>query len=191
MVRHGAYDICLRGFSGIEESSASFRTQPDIIADVDSYEPQELLTELFNLVAGYVSIGSGWQFESVQSLAINLCPYRPTIGTGSFIEISPFFRSKGVLNIKNEDDDYCLLWSVLAQIHRVEQNKNLLYHYKKYFNELNITDLQFPLKHTDVPKFETKLTLRSASTSSCLKIKRSSRSMRPSIEIDHITSMCS
>ena len=36
-----------------------------------------------------------------------------------------------------------------------------------------------------------KLTLRSASTSSSLKIKRSSRSMRPSIETDPITSMCS
>ena len=50
---------------GIEESSASFRTQPDIIADVDSYEPHELLDAIFNLVAGYVSIGSGWQFDSV------------------------------------------------------------------------------------------------------------------------------
>ena len=71
---------------GIEESSASFRTQPDIIADVDSYEPHELLDAIFNLVAGYVSIGSGWQFDSVQSLTINLYPYRPTVGAGSFIQ---------------------------------------------------------------------------------------------------------
>ena len=50
---------------GIEESSDSFRTQSDIIADVDSYELQELLDTLCNIVAGYVSIGSGWKFDSV------------------------------------------------------------------------------------------------------------------------------
>ena len=53
---------------------------------MDSYELQELLAALFNLVAGYVSIGSGWKFDSLQSLAINLCPYRSTIGAGSNIE---------------------------------------------------------------------------------------------------------
>ena len=96
---------------GIEKSSSSFRTHPDIISDVDSYEPQDLLDALFNLVAGYVSIGSGWQFESVQSLAINLYPYRPTIGAGSFIETPKSLYNKGVVNIQNEHDDYCLLWS--------------------------------------------------------------------------------
>ena len=139
---------------GIEESSASFRTQPDIIADVDSYELQDLLDTLFHLVAGYVSIGSGCQFDSVQSLAINLCPYRPTMGAGSFIETPKSLCHKGIVNIQNEHDDYCLLWSVLAHIHSVERNQNKLFHYRKYFNELNTTDLQFPLKHTDVPKLK-------------------------------------
>ena len=64
-------------FQGIEESSASFPTQPDIISDVDSYDFQDLLDTLFNLVAGYVSIGSGWHLESVQSRTLtltSLCP---------------------------------------------------------------------------------------------------------------------
>ena len=141
---------------GIEESSASFRTQPDIIADVDSYEPQELLSELFHLVAGYVSSVSSWLIDSVQSLAINVCPYRPIIGAGSFIETPKSLCHKGVVNIQNEHNDYCLLWSVLAHINRVYSNKhpNKLFHYRHYFNDLNIIDLQFPLKHTDVLKFE-------------------------------------
>ena len=29
-----------------------------------------------------------------------------------------------------------------------------LYNYRKYFNELNITELNFPLKFSDTPKFE-------------------------------------
>ena len=85
---------------------------------------------------------------------MNLCPYRTTIGAGSFIETPKLLCHKGVIDIQNEYDDYCLLWSILAHIHRVERNPNRLYHYRKYFNELNIIDLQFLLKHTDVPKFE-------------------------------------
>ena len=81
-------------------------------------------------------------------------PYRPTIGAGSFIETPPFLRSKGVINIQNEHDDYCLLWSVLAHIHRVRNDPNRHYDYRSYFSELNITDLQFSLKNTDVTKFE-------------------------------------
>ena len=44
--------------------------------------------------------------------------------------------------------------SVLAHIHRVGQYPSRLCLYKKYLNEFNIIDIQFPLKHTDVPKFE-------------------------------------
>ena len=108
------------------------------------------------MIAGYVSIESGWQFDSVQSLAINLCPYRPTIGAGSFIETPKSLCHMGVINIQNEHNDYCLLWSILAHIHRVDSNKfpHRLYHYKKYFNKFNIADLQFSLKHTDIPKFQ-------------------------------------
>ena len=132
-------------FKGLKKSSASFRTQPDIIADVDSYEPQELLSELFHLVAGYVSIGSGWQIDSVQSLAINLCPYRPIIGAGFFIETPKSLCHKGAVNIQNEHNDYCLLWSVLTHINRVDSNKHphKLFHYRQYFNDLILPTFTF------------------------------------------------
>ena len=60
----------------------------------------------------------------------------------------------GVVNIKNEGDDYCHIWSIIAHIHIVDKDPDRLYHYKKYVNDVNITCLQFPHKHADVPKFE-------------------------------------
>ena len=65
-----------------EQTTATFCTSPEIMADVTTYDPKELLVILFNHVANFLSVGSGWRFDSVQSLAISLCSFRPTIGAG-------------------------------------------------------------------------------------------------------------
>ena len=124
------------------------------MADVSTFDHKVLLVILFNHVANFLSVGSGWLLGSVLSLSISLCPFRPTIGAWSYIETPTFLHSKGVLNIQNKDDDYCFLWSILGHIYRVEQNSSRLSHYTKYFNELVIEGLQFPLKFSDTPKFE-------------------------------------
>ena len=139
---------------GDEHTTASFRTTPEIMADVSTYDHKELLVVLFNHVASFLSVGSGWRFDSVLSLSLSLCPFRPTIGAGSDIETPKSFHSKGVLNVQNKDDDYCFLWCILGHIYRVDKHADRLYHYKNYFNELDIEGLQFPLKFSDTPKFE-------------------------------------
>ena len=71
---------------GAEQTTATFRTSPEIMADVSVYDPKELLVILFNHVANFLSVGSGWRFDSVRSLALSLCPFRATIGAGSYID---------------------------------------------------------------------------------------------------------
>ena len=125
------------------------------MADVSTYDPKELLVILFNHVANFLSIGSGWRFDSVQSLAISLCPFRPTIGAGSFIQTPKFLHSKGVLNIQNLKDDFCFVWCVLAHIHRVDQHAARTSKYEDFLHELNTTGINFPLKCSNTPQFET------------------------------------
>ena len=90
---------------GDEHTTASFRTTPEIMADVTTYDHKELLVILFNRVANFLSVGSGWWFDSVLSLSISLCPFRPSIEARSFIETPKSLPKKGVLNIQNNDDD--------------------------------------------------------------------------------------
>ena len=106
-------------------------------------------------MANFLSVESGWRFDSVQSLAISLCPFRPTIGAGSYIETPKFLYNKGVLNIQNLNDDFCFLWCVLAHIHRVDQHAVKTSKYENFMHELNTTGLQFTLKYSDTSKFET------------------------------------
>ena len=103
---------------GDEQTTATFRTSPEIMADIAVYDPKELLDILFNHVANFLSVRSGWQFDSEQSLAISLCPLRPTIEAGSFIQTPKSLHKKGVLNTQNLTDDFCFLWCVLAHIHK-------------------------------------------------------------------------
>ena len=77
-------EICFvrESIQGDERTTASFRTTPEIMADVTTYDHKELLVILFTHVANFLSVGSGWRFDSVQSLSISLCSFRPTVEQG-------------------------------------------------------------------------------------------------------------
>ena len=136
--------VC-ESIQGDEHTTASFRTIPEIMADVSTYDPKELLVILFDHMANFVSVGSGSRFNSVRSLAISLCPFRPTVGAGSYIETSKFLHSKEVLNIQNLKGDYCILWCIHVHIRRVNEHAQ---------RTIKYTSSQFPLKFSDTPKFE-------------------------------------
>ena len=80
---------------GDEQTTATFRTNPEIMADIETYDAKELLVILFNHVANFLSVGSGWRFDSVQNLAISLCPFRSTMRAGSFIQTPKSLYNKG------------------------------------------------------------------------------------------------
>ena len=77
-----------------------------------------------------------------------------TIGAGSFIDTPTSLYKKGVLNIQNPKDDFCFLWRFLAHIHRVGDNAVRTAKYEHFMRELNTKGLNFPLKFTDISKFE-------------------------------------
>ena len=78
----------------------------------------------------------------------------PTDYRGGVLQTPKSLHSKGVLNILNLKEDYCFLWCILAHIHRVKKHADELYNYKKFFNELDVAGLHFPLKFSNTPKFE-------------------------------------
>ena len=133
---------------GDEHTTASFRIIPEIMGDVSTYDPKELLVILFDHVANFLSVASGWRIKSSHKSVSVPTDYR----SGVLHTNVP--TQKGVLNIQNNDDDYCFLWCILAHIHRVDKHADRLSHYKNYFNELVIEGLQLPLMFSDTPKFE-------------------------------------
>ena len=96
---------------------------------------------------------SGWNSQRVNSMTISFYNTRNMDGS-SYVKI-PLWSS-AILNIKN-DDKYCFLWSILANLYPCENNSNIVSSYRNYFNELNIEGFDFSngFKCRDVYRFES------------------------------------
>jgi len=58
------------------------------------------------------------------------------------------------VNVKNSDDDYCFVWSIVAYLHPAQCNPRRIQNYAIYASELKVDGLIFPLPTKDVPRFE-------------------------------------
>ena len=64
-----------------------------------------------------------------------------------------FCNSKSIVNIQNKDN-YCFLWSILADKYKLDTHRERVSHYENHFHELNQGDIQFPMKIKDISTFE-------------------------------------
>ena len=73
-------------------------------------ELQTSKQEIVNKIANWISEGSGWTIESVDSHHINTVRYNPLKGS-SYIKLPQELRNsaKGLINMKNEDNE-CFRW---------------------------------------------------------------------------------
>ena len=108
--------------------------------------------------------GSGFQFQEIEEVIIEI--YKVIdIQASSWVELpEKYKKNKSIRNIKN-NDQFCLLWCILAHLYPVEVNKNGTSNYEMQINELNIQGLEFPMKVKDIPKFE-KLNTQSTQSAS-------------------------
>ena len=75
-------------------------------------------------------------------------------GGSSYLELEKWIALKhAIINIKNNDNE-CFKWSILAHLHPVEKNPQRVSNYKQYKDELNFDGINFPVKLSDIPKFE-------------------------------------
>ena len=114
---------------------------------------KEMIKEIFNNLSIYQKYGSGWYFKEVISLEIHTVEYKPMKG-GTYIPLSNFImRKKAIINMENEDDK-CFLWSILRYLHPREKHSTRISDLKKYENDLNFKQINFPVKVKDMTKFE-------------------------------------
>ena len=101
----------------------------------------------------YQQNGSGWAFNRIKKLEINLADYSPTKGS-SYIDLPKWIKlKKAIINIKNKDDK-CFLWCVLRYLHPKKRDNEIITDLKKYEEELVTKGLTFPMDVKDIKKFE-------------------------------------
>ena len=110
----------------------------------------KMINKILNKISSYQRNGSGWYFKEILKLEIHPVDYKPMRGS-SYIPLPAFIlRKKAIVNIQNKDQK-CFLWSVLRYLHPADKNETVL---KQYENELNMNDIDFPVKLKDITKFE-------------------------------------
>lgn len=60
---------------------------------------------------------------------------------------------KAIWNLENTDDK-CFQWCVLRHLHPNNINSTRIIELKKYQNDLNFKDIEFPVTVEDITKFE-------------------------------------
>ena len=89
-----------------------FNGKAKTITKVDDIEPELNMSrqEILNVIDKWVSEGSGWVIDRIDSHYINVTLYKPLNGS-SYMELPTELRNpkKGLINIKNKDDK-CFRW---------------------------------------------------------------------------------
>ena len=113
--------------------------------------------------------GSGFVFQEIEEVILEIYKVND-IQASSYIELPPKYKnSQSIINIKN-NDQYCFLWCFLAYLYPVEDNKNITSSYSKHFDKFNLEGLDFPMKVTDIPKFENLYRLSTGGQQCCINV---------------------
>ena len=139
------------------EKNGFFNSKADLIiinTDIKSslHTSQQ---QILNSIAQWVSEGSGWTIQSIESHHINIANYSPLKGS-SYIELPPELQNsaKGLINIKNEDNE-CFRWCHIRHLNPQDKNSHRIKKTdKKFIEQLDYSNIEFPVTTKQINKIE-------------------------------------
>ena len=141
----------------IVEKSAYFNSKAQTI--INNTEINEALQmskqNILNQISQWISEGSGWTIQSVDSHYLNIVKYEPMKGS-SYIKLPNELRNskKGLINMKNEDNE-CFRWCHIRHINPQEKYPQRIKKTdKQYVGMLDYSDVQFPVSVKHYNKIE-------------------------------------
>lgn len=102
----------------INENSGYFHSEVETVTEVtDLSENFNTKTErLIELIDQYTNLGSGWQFDYIESFDINIDPFEPLSGSSYIPLPEDLANKKAIINVKNENDHECFKWAVTSAV---------------------------------------------------------------------------
>ena len=124
--------------------------QDDNVGDIIN----TMIGKILENIEKFQNMGSGWQFESVVSLDINVDPFTPLGGASYFPLPYELAVKKAIINPKNNDNK-CFVWSVTIaafkiKVHPERVNDKL----KENAAKLNWEGIDFPTPLDNISRFE-------------------------------------
>ena len=143
--------------------TAFFNGKAKIVTKVDDLEPELNMSrqEILNTIDKWVSEGSGWVIDRIDSHYLNVTLYKPLNGS-SYIELPTEFRNskKGLINMKNKDEE-CFRWCQIRHLNpQIKYPERIKKEDKKMINELNYEGIDFSLSQKHYNKVEKRNSIR-------------------------------
>ena len=142
---------------GTLDKTAYFNSKAQTI--INNTEIPEVLQstkqQILNMIAQWVSEGSGWTIQSVDNHYLNIVQYQPMKGS-SYIKLPQELRNsgKGLINMKNEDNE-CFRWCHIRHFNPQDKNpQRIKKSDKEYINKLDYSGIEFPVTTKQYNKIE-------------------------------------
>ena len=104
-----------------------FSTDPEIVTESTDLSNlyNTMTSRIFESIQNFQNRGSGWQFDRVEHLDININPYNP-LSASSYIPLPKKLASKkAFINVKNENDHECFKWAITSAVFPKEKNSEI------------------------------------------------------------------
>ena len=135
----------------------SFASKMEIVTESTDLSDlyNTMTSRILQSIQNFNNRGSGWQFDRVEHLDININPYNP-ISASSYIELpSSLYMKKAIINVKNENDNECFKWAVTSAVFPAkEHGERLSKQMRKDSEKFDWTGVEFPVSLKQIDKFE-------------------------------------
>ena len=135
----------------------SFASKMEIVTESTDISViyDQMTDKIFELIQNFNNRGSGWQFDRVEHLDININPFNP-LSASSYIELpGNLAEKKAIINVKNENDNECFKWAVTSAVFPAkEHGERLSKQMKKDSEKFVWTGIEFPVSLKQIDKFE-------------------------------------
>ena len=143
--------------------TAFFNGKAKTITKVDDLEPELNMSrqEILNVIDKWVSEGSGWVIDRIDSHYLNVTLYKPLNGS-SYIKLPAKLGNsrKRLINLKNEDNE-CFRWCHIRHLNsQMKDPQRIKKDDKKKVNELNYDGVEFPISQRHYNKVEKQNSIR-------------------------------
>jgi len=133
-----------------------FRSNAETILNSGAVMPKlaEARAKIMKSLEQFTNEGSGWRLKRCEDLLLGIVWYKPFRGR-SYIKTPAYIPPRTVINVKNYDNR-CFEWAILSALHPVAhgQHPDRPGSYQAHLGELNFTGINFPVKVSDIAKFE-------------------------------------
>ena len=143
--------------------TAFFKGKAKTITNANEIESELSISlqEILNTIGIWISEGSGWTIDKIDSNYVNIVVYQPFNGL-SYIDLPDELKNskKGLINIKNKDNK-CFRWCHVRRFNPQEKDPERINKAdKKYVEKLDYTGIEFPVNVKQYNKIEKQNTIR-------------------------------